>query len=232
MENNKEEMVNEEIENELQDNEPEEELAHEDEKEEKEKPDWNDEDFRNNKISGIRKQAEEKAYQRAYQDIMNQAQQMQDNNQPESGDNQVSVQQNQPNVQHALAQQNIMSSDAYGRSKYDDWDDKLSSLQPMAMRNPGVKDVIAVAAQLPNGHELIYKLSQDENALDDLSGVRPERLMQKLIKYNSSEEPKTTLVPRKPLTKQTGVSANGSSGELSNEEKRKKNLDRLRNKMS
>jgi hypothetical protein len=206
-------------------------------------PEWYmSEEGRNRTLAGIRKKAEEKAFKKAYQQAtsdfssfdvnnagLNQAAQavQQDPNQG----NQYNQQQPQQTAGYnQVAQQPQVDQESYmrqkyiaslGRNKYEDWDTKITGVVNKANYEGDVAAVgiIAEAAKLPNGEDLVYKLASDPAAVNEIKKLQPMFWKDEL--YKLAQKPKTKpKVANKPVRELKAPPATGG-GEMTWEERQR-----------
>jgi hypothetical protein len=201
--------------------------------------DWTNPEYRNSQMAAVRKKAEEKAAERARQEVLReleeqyiqqqQAQQSQTNG--ESPNLQNQPQPNQPSQDDFMR---VQKFNAYGEARYDDWKDSINALSREAQINPAIVDVVTVAANLDNGHDIVNKIAKDPKLRQELTECRPEALAKKMIRIGMQEsapsQPK--LAPRKPLSEINPALSSAGSNEVSYQQKLKGNIDRIAKKMN
>ncbi len=213
--------------------------------------DWTNPEYRNAQIAAVRKKAEEKALERGRQEALREIEeqfqlQMQQQQQANGYQADTNYQQNingqQPDTNHNLPQQQpskedlmrIQKINAYGSSKYNDWQESMNALNRELQINPMLMDVLAVAANLDNGHDILHKLAKDNKMRQELMECRPEALAKKMIKIGmqDAEQSQPKLAPRKPLSEINPAASSAGSNEVSHDQKVKNNADRIRRKAS
>lgn len=204
--------------------------------------DWANPEYRNAQMAAVRKKAEEKAAERARQQVLKELeeqylqqqqsqQQAQQQTNGESSNPQNQPQPNQPSKEDFMR---VQKFNAYGEARYDDWQDSINALSREAKVNPAVVDVIAVAANLDNGHDIVNKIAKDPKLRQELTECRPEALAKKMIRIGmqESESSQPKLAPRKPLSEINPSSSSSGVNEVSHQQKVKSNLDRIAKKMN
>lgn len=136
-----------------------------------------------------------------------------------------------PEVVHF--QQRVLTVDAQGRAKHQDWDSKVTPIADIAQWDPETNAMMRAALSLPNGADAVYKIATDYGLQERLRRVNPAYMAEELRKALEPKTPKKTVIVKKvahpPVDDLKAPPAKGS-GKMSYKDEKAEALKRLRSR--